>query len=707
MPITQILLTAAAASQNINVYGYSNPMNEGSTNYAYVDWTNYPATTIYWQIVNNTTTSADWNGGITPSGSFGVDGTGSTSFNWTSAADLTTEGDQYYYLQVGTSSGGSDILNVYLTLNDTSPAPPFIYNDFTIEWWQKMLPGGGANPRPWSVGLYNTQKIAVSYEGKTSDYYWINDSAIGFSARNHVNQGWEHMAFVRRNGAIKGYVNGQQYFSSNNGNLPITSTTTPLYVGTGEIAAGTFQGYIKDMHVIKGYAKYTGNFTPSVVPIQPQTGSVYLLPVTSDLTKYDDSVGSKVGSVVNTVTYAEDDPYTWPSQNFTALAYGGGNIAINSPFLSTAPVIGLKVSDSSGWTDYVFSTAIPNHVTFFSSVPQRLPGEVYTIGEETSPLTILISQTSSLTTLDVVLSTHPDRSGILAVKAGWTFTDPAANTGTITEDAIVFDEATGHIKLTVPTASTGSWTFTPPADAGGSLYFNGGSYINYGASIDWAIDVDGISQSGLTLNIDSNNPISYPGSGSTWTDLASYGNMTLVGSPTYDAGVPSYINFNGASQYATGTATDVLPAANYSKMVWFRLNTTAADNNLVSSDAGGHYMFFSGGTKLYAGHANVPPYQGAGAFGSTSTFSAGAWCFAAVTFSVTNGIKLYVNGVLDASDPTYQTPHNGNGSTNVGCFGAGGNLLNGRIGRVICYNRELTAQEILINFNATRSRYGV
>lgn len=489
MPITQIFLTASATSTGIDVYGWSNPMNEGSTNTALVEWTNYAETTIYWQIVNDTTSGADWEGGVIPSGDFVASGTGTTSFSWTSVADATTEGNEYYYLQVGTSPGGTDIVNAYLTLSDSSPAPPVIYSDFTIEWWQKMQGGGGANPRAWSVGLYPTQKISLSYEGKNSDYYWINDSFIGNTPRTHVNQGWEHMAFVRRNGVVNGYVNGQQYFSSANGNSPITSTTTPLYVGTGEVAAGTFQGLIKDLHIIKGVAKYTANFAPPTLPIVPQTGSVFLLPVMDDASKYADTVDAKTASLTGTVSYNEDDPYTYPTQNFTVLGYGGGNIAINPPYLSPTPRIGLKVSDSSGWQEYVFSTAIPNHLTFWNPAPSRSPGEIYTISQETNAITVLISQTS-IGNLDVILGNTPDRTAILAVKAGWTFQGPALRTGTLTSDAVVFDEATGHVKLAVPVLpSTGFWTFTPPADAGGSLSFNGSSFLNYGASVDWAMDV--------------------------------------------------------------------------------------------------------------------------------------------------------------------------------------------------------------------------
>jgi hypothetical protein len=36
-----------------------------------------------------------------------------------------------------------------------------------------------------------------------------------------------------------------------------------------------------------------------------------------------------------------------------------------------------------------------------------------------------------------------------------------------------------------------------------------------------------------------------------------------------------------------------------------------------------------------------------------------------------------------------------------------GNLLNGRVGQVLCYGAELTAAQVLQNFNATKATYGL
>jgi len=134
MPISQILLTSSGGGGGapwINIYGWASPMNEGSTNTATVDFQNYPPTTIYWQIVNDSTENADWvtaepNG--MPLGSLQIEGTGQGSFSWTAAGDLTTEGDQTYYLNVGTALGGNDLVSTApLTITDTSLTPTPTY----------------------------------------------------------------------------------------------------------------------------------------------------------------------------------------------------------------------------------------------------------------------------------------------------------------------------------------------------------------------------------------------------------------------------------------------------------------------------------------------------------------------------------------------------------------------------------------------------
>lgn len=77
-----------------------------------------------------------------------------------------------------------------------------------------------------------------------------------------------------------------------------------------------------------------------------------------------------------------------------------------------------------------------------------------------------------------------------------------------------------------------------------------------------------------------------------------------------------------------------------------------------------------------------------------------------MTFEAGVEMRVYVNGVLDNTSTYNLNPHPGDGSTDIASFDHG-NLLNGSIGEFFCYNRPLTAAEVLQNFNATRSKYGL
>ena len=205
---------------------------------------------------------------------------------------------------------------------------------------------------------------------------------------------------------------------------------------------------------------------------------------------------------------------------------------------------------------------------------------------------------------------------------------------------------------------------------------------------------------GLTLQLDASSTTSYPGSGNTWYDLVSpQQNITLVNSPTYTSTSPSYFSFNGSNQYGTGTGP-VLSTTSYTKSVWFYLNSYT-DNNLVSSENGGHFMYMAGTNRMYCGHTDWPSYN---AFPSNFTFALNTWYYAALTFNTTDGMKLYVNGVLDSTYTANKSPMTGNDSTNVGVFG-GGNFLNGRIARVFCYNKSLSDAEVLENYNGTKDPF--
>lgn len=597
--------------------------------------------------------------------------------------------------------------------------PLFFYDDFTVEWWQRAE-NPSATVQPFTIGLLpSTMELSIRYGGPSSGHSGQDRLGIanGFAlasqpVKNHYTGSWEHMAIVRKDGDVTVYSNGNSYLTLDNDNSPVNSVfdnlTAELVIGTGGSISSTFfnyRGYIKDFYIVKGYAKYTENFTPSDQPVTPGLGGVFLMTAESSGTAFDDSVGDKVPTVVGTPTWSDWTPWTYPTQTFTAFAYGGNVIAFASALPLVPERLGLLVSDGLGWSDYVTGLPAAAHVSFDSPVPYYEPGTVtYTIEEV--PLSRSTANGGGAGQL--LFSDGDYWPALLGVQVGW-YVSVDGGTSTIGRVTGVSEEAGPSIQILVnfnPLDNLGStFTFYPYPYAGGSVYFDLGESLNYGASVDFTFDVDDIAQGSITLNVDANDPNSYsPVSPNLWTNLSGAGNITLVGNPYYIAGAQSSLDFNGTSQYGTGGLINVVPSAAYTKMVWFNIDSFANDNNLVSSDVGGHFMYFNQTQTLYAGHSNVLPYN---SFGSVTTFNTDTWYCATVTFSEANGIRLYVNGSLDAEDDEYTTAHDGNGITFVACFSAGGNLLNGKLGRVICYGRELTAQEVLDNFNATKNRYGI
>jgi len=76
-----------------------------------------------------------------------------------------------------------------------------------------------------------------------------------------------------------------------------------------------------------------------------------------------------------------------------------------------------------------------------------------------------------------------------------------------------------------------------------------------------------IVTNGLVLCLDAGNRQSYPGSGTTWTDLSGNGkNGTLTNGPTYTSANVGAIVFDGVDDYVSCSASNILN--NFSYDIW-------------------------------------------------------------------------------------------------------------------------------------------
>ena len=209
---------------------------------------------------------------------------------------------------------------------------------------------------------------------------------------------------------------------------------------------------------------------------------------------------------------------------------------------------------------------------------------------------------------------------------------------------------------------------------------------------------------GLVLALDAANIKSYSGSGTTWTDLSGNNNTgTLTNGPTFNGENGGSIVFDGTNDcVVVNSNANILSKTTYTKIAWFYTTSFGPSNNIIAGgNSGQHTVWLGGTTTLRAGHNGVWDRVI-----STTILSVNTWYFGAVTFNSSTGWVLYLNGVREATNVN-TTQFTGNQEILIGAYGTGTNVFIGRIPIAVVYNRTLSANEVLQNYNATRGRFGV
>jgi len=222
---------------------------------------------------------------------------------------------------------------------------------------------------------------------------------------------------------------------------------------------------------------------------------------------------------------------------------------------------------------------------------------------------------------------------------------------------------------------------------------------------------------GLILNYDMSNSSSYPGSGTTVTDLQGNSNATLSGGPTYSSNNGGYLTFVGASSQSlllNTSLNSVLSPANTSTVISFFVWVYLTGNGVIvdeTSNTGWH----DSQIEMVAGTLRFSVWSNSTGFASTVATPLNAWYYVGLTYNGTT-LSAYVNG-SSAGTATYSraTPYNNGGGaalkygialtdgTNLGNGGYG----NFRWGAFQVYNTALSGANVLSNYNAQKSRYGL
>ena len=217
----------------------------------------------------------------------------------------------------------------------------------------------------------------------------------------------------------------------------------------------------------------------------------------------------------------------------------------------------------------------------------------------------------------------------------------------------------------------------------------------------------------LILHLDAGDSNSYSGSGNTWTDLSGEGHNATIYGATYNSGDGGYFDFDGTNDYAT------LPTLNIAGneltfSVWNYGIVSQLSSIIFLGDTGQS----EGGRilQIHLPHTNNTVYFDKGWDGSAydriyknaTNAEYQGWHHWAFTANASTGsMKIYLDATLWHSG-TGKTKTFSNVNGNVRNIGENhsGYHHRGYISNLQIYKKELSASEVLQNYDAHKSRFG-
>ena len=231
-------------------------------------------------------------------------------------------------------------------------------------------------------------------------------------------------------------------------------------------------------------------------------------------------------------------------------------------------------------------------------------------------------------------------------------------------------------------------------------------------------DYEDIVTEGLEYNLDAGFIPSYPRNGTTWTDISanSY-TSSFQNGLTYNT---NYIDFDGTDDYLAldGYYYNSSRLNELSINLWF--NSDAVNTGIIASFDRNEYWRIEHGGNGRADRISCSfNTQGGGqidSFYNTFDLSTGTWYM--FTFTYDNGdYKIYMDGIENNSGSA--GTQLGTGGIRYGFLGIGSEAesfngavgpttrYNGKIAIFQIYNKSLTSTEVLQNYNAQKSRFGL
>jgi hypothetical protein len=186
-----------------------------------------------------------------------------------------------------------------------------------------------------------------------------------------------------------------------------------------------------------------------------------------------------------------------------------------------------------------------------------------------------------------------------------------------------------------------------------------------------------------------------------WYDLSGNGrNGTLTNSPTSNVSNKGNILFDGSTQYVT-TSNIALSFTTFSMECLVKYTSLSGNQGLFTYNNSNFINLWKGSGVGMRWEVN----SGGQAITGANDLATGVWYHFVGVYNGSQGI-LYRNGIVYAG-PTALTSHTSESAVfEIGRYNGAGNT-NGNIAIARFYTRALTASEVVQNYEATKTRFGL
>ena len=218
-----------------------------------------------------------------------------------------------------------------------------------------------------------------------------------------------------------------------------------------------------------------------------------------------------------------------------------------------------------------------------------------------------------------------------------------------------------------------------------------------------------IVTNGLVLALDAADKNSYRGSGTSWFDLSGNTNTgTLTNGPTFSGTNLGTIVFDGVDDYVSiSNNSNFNNGNNITVEAWVLCTNWSSYTHpmIVAKGINVEWILWKSNDTGVVGKLG---WRGLGTAYTTTSLPNNTWvqCVGSVGSA---GQKVYLNGVLESTvGNTTFTSGNVNVTIAAGLVtGSPSNLLGANVAITRIYNIQLTDNQVLQNYNATKTRFGL